>query len=257
LPNLFPLFGRYWIVFTDKYADAPLLLAPARDKQLLEVRATVVKQRNCVFGPSLNLGLRQSPFGGLAVPITDANKMNIYLIGYRCTGKTSVGRLLAGRIGWGFADSDAQICQMLEMSVAQIVARQGWEGFRHLEAQVMGRLCGRDATVIATGGGVVLCPESVRLMRANGVVIWLQASADTICMRLGGDAGSADQRPPLGDLDSYREVMATLADRTPLYNAAADFTVITDVLSVSEVCDRIQTRLGAGKLARWGEQKKS
>jgi shikimate kinase len=175
--------------------------------------------------------------------------VNIYLIGYRCTGKTSVGRLLAGRIGWGFADSDAEICAPLGLSVTQIVARQGWDGFRRLEARAMGRLCGRDATVVATGGGVVLCAENVRLMKANGVVIWLQAAPATIAARLRADTGSGDQRPGLTSLDPDQEIVATLADRGPLYETAADFTVITDGLSVARVCDRVQTRLGAGRLA--------
>jgi len=175
--------------------------------------------------------------------------MNIYLIGYRCTGKTSVGRVLAGRIGWEFADCDAQIGDQQGKNVACIVAECGWEGFRRLEARAMGRLCGREATVVANGGGVVLCAENVRLMKANGVVIWLQAAAATIAARLRADTGSAAQRPALGGLDLDEEIVTTLADRTPLYGTAADFTVITDALSVDQVCDQIQTRLGAGKLA--------
>lgn len=177
----------------------------------------------------------------------NGSNVNIFLIGYRCTGKTSVGRLLAGRIGWGFADTDAQVCEPLGQSIAQIVAEQGWAGFRRLEAQAMGRLCGRDTTVVATGGGVVLCDENLRLMKANGVVIWLQASVASICRRLGSDKGKEDQRPALTGLDPQAEIVATLADRAPLYEAAADFTVITDDLSVEQVCDQIQTRLGAGK----------
>jgi len=176
--------------------------------------------------------------------------VNIYLIGYRCTGKTSVGRLLAGRIGWDFADTDAQICEPLGQSIAQIVAESGWAGFRRLEAQAMGRLCGRDTTVVATGGGVVLCEENLRLMKANGVVIWLQASVATICRRLRTDTGNGGQRPALTGLDSEQEIIATLADRTPIYGAAADFTIITDGLCVDQVCDQIQTRLGAGKRSR-------
>jgi len=175
--------------------------------------------------------------------------MNIFLIGYRCTGKTSVGRALAGRIGWGFADSDAEICGQQGKNVACIVAEKGWPEFRRLEAKAMGRLCGREATVVATGGGVVLCAENVRLMKANGVVIWLQASVSTIAARLRADTGNGGQRPALGGLDPDEEIITILADRTPLYGAAADFTVITDTLSVAQVCDQIQTRLGAGKLA--------
>ena len=185
----------------------------------------------------------------------------LYLIGYRCTGKTSVGRELSRRLGWAFADTDAILVEDLGMSITQMVEALGWAGFREAEREVLARISreptdprlerpprfpklwkprrsleriNREPTaprlgmVVATGGGVVLDPENVRRMRETGRAVWLRATPETIRQRMAGDAATEGQRPPLTGGAADDEIERVLADRTPQYAEAADLTVDTD-----------------------------
>ncbi len=157
----------------------------------------------------------------------------LYLIGYRCTGKTSVGRELARRLGWAFADTDAILVEDLGMSITQMVEALGWAGFREAEREVLERISReptdpRPGMVVATGGGVVLDPENVRRMRETGRTVWLRATPETIRQRMAGDTATKGQRPPLTCGAADDEIERVLADRTPQYAEAADLTVDTD-----------------------------
>ncbi|MBC8246742.1 MAG: shikimate kinase, partial [Deltaproteobacteria bacterium] len=105
--------------------------------------------------------------------------MNIYLIGYRCTGKTTVGKLLAGHLEWDFIDTDDKIVEVAESSIKEIVDTRGWEAFRKMERDVIIKVSSNRSHVIATGGGVILDEENIRIMKQTGSVIWLKASAVT------------------------------------------------------------------------------
>jgi shikimate kinase len=157
--------------------------------------------------------------------------MNIILTGYRCTGKTSVGRLLATMSGRSFEDTDALICRRAGRTVANIVADEGWEAFRDRERAVIAEIASLDGMVIATGGGVVLDPENVARLKKNGMLVWLCASAATIVSRMGKDASSQDNRPSLSGLGSGEEVRRMLHRREPIYRACADMVVNTNDLS--------------------------
>lgn len=94
--------------------------------------------------------------------------MNLFLIGYRCTGKTSVGRFLAGVLGWGFIDADSELVKEHDMTIREIVARWGWNDFREKERIIIKKLCTLDRYVVATGGGAVLNDENVEGMKKRG-----------------------------------------------------------------------------------------
>ncbi|MFZ5573005.1 MAG: shikimate kinase [Thermodesulfobacteriota bacterium] len=165
--------------------------------------------------------------------------MNIYLIGYRCTGKTTVGALLGQRLGWSYLDADEELVREQGRTIAEIVATRGWPFFRKLEKEVLKRIGQMDRLVIATGGGVVLDAENIALMKHSGRLIWLRAEPETIHRRLVGDNSSAEFRPALTDKNQFDEIVATLVTRIPLYEGAMDFGVDTDAIPVEQVGQRI------------------
>lgn len=165
--------------------------------------------------------------------------MNLFLIGYRCTGKTTVGKLLAARLSRRFVDADAEVVADVGMTIAELVAQQGWPAFRQAERTVMERLCQQDHLVVATGGGVVLDEKNIQNMRRAGQVVWLKASPETILSRMKADAASLDQRPALTDHDLAAEIRETLAQRGDLYSAAADAAFDADTAGIKTLADLI------------------
>jgi len=164
---------------------------------------------------------------------------NIYLIGYRCTGKTMVGDILAERLGRTFYDTDAEIVAGEKRSITQIVADRGWSYFRKLEEACLQHLARQTAIVAATGGGIVLNPANIKRMQNSGTVIWLTARPETILARLARDPATADARPALTDQSEDQEVVTTLEARYSLYDQAADFTVATDTTGPHAIADTI------------------
>ena len=171
--------------------------------------------------------------------------LNIFLIGYRCTGKTAVARLLAERLGWDWADSDNLVESRAGLSIRQIFDREGEAGFRDREAVALDELCRRQRHVIATGGGIVLREENRQKLRSAGRVVWLTASAPTIWRRLQEDPATANRRPTLtvGGLPEIEEVLRA---REPLYRGCADCDVSTEGRSLEEI---VQDILGALKFS--------
>ena len=165
--------------------------------------------------------------------------MNLYLIGYRCTGKTSVGRMLAEAMAWTFIDMDHELVKEAGIPIEEIVDSRGWKYFRELEGTLLQRLSQATKQVISTGGGVVTVPENIVTMHDSGKVVWLHASPGTIAARMEADKSTADQRPPLHGNDSVVEIEEVLAERLPLYDEAMHLQVETDDLSVEEVSESI------------------
>lgn len=163
----------------------------------------------------------------------------LILIGYRGTGKTTVGRLVAARLGWAFVDSDEQIEAATGQTIAGLFASEGEEGFRNREAAVLAELCGRDRVVLATGGGAVLRAENRQRLRAAGFVVWLTAPAEVIWHRLQNDPLGGQRRPNLTAAGGPDEVRTLLATRTPLYRDLADLTIETHTRSPEAVVDAI------------------
>jgi shikimate kinase len=166
--------------------------------------------------------------------------MNIVLIGYRGTGKSSVATMLAGRLRWERVSTDAEIVTRAKQPIPEIVKAFGWEYFRDLESAVCRDVGGKDHLIIDTGGGAILRPENVQVLKANGRLFWLTAEIPTIEARIGGDT----QRPSLTGSKSFLEEIAeVLEERRPKYRAAADYVIPTDNQSVAQVADTILARM--------------
>jgi len=163
---------------------------------------------------------------------------NLVLIGYRATGKTTVGVLLARKLSRDFVDLDETLEQEMGRSITDLVAEQGWPEFRRREKEIVARYGLPQGRVLATGGGVVLDPENVQILREHGVVVWLQAGPGTIRDRLSRDRVQEDQRPSLtgsGTLDEVEEVLRT---REPLYHAAAHIIIDTCGQTAEQVAEK-------------------
>jgi shikimate kinase len=162
--------------------------------------------------------------------------MNIVLIGYRGTGKSEVGKLLAGRLRMTLVGMDAEIVKSAGMSIPEIVKKHGWPAFRDMESAEARKLSGMDNLVIDTGGGVIERPENVEVLRMNARVFWLMASVGTIVARIEGDT----QRPSLTAGKTFTEEVAEVLDRrSPLYRSAAHHEIETDALTPEQVADGI------------------
>ena len=151
--------------------------------------------------------------------------MNIVLIGYRGTGKSTVGKILGQRLGRTVISTDAEIVKEAGQSIPQIVEQFGWDHFRELETQMCRKLQGQTELVIDTGGGLILKEENVNILKANGKIFWLTAEVSTIASRISGDT----QRPSLSGTKSFvEEIEEILEIRRPHYQAAADVIIPTD-----------------------------
>lgn len=164
---------------------------------------------------------------------------NLVLIGYRATGKTSVGAELARVLGRPFVDLDQVLVAEAGRSVAAIVAQGGWEEFRRREKELVARYRDTHGQVLATGGGVVLDPENIAALRENGLIIWLTADPATIEARLKADRPQDAFRPSLTGGDTVSEVLEVLKFREPLYKAAAQVVIDTTDRPIHQVVAEI------------------
>ncbi|SFP90836.1 shikimate kinase [Caldicoprobacter faecalis] len=159
---------------------------------------------------------------------------NIILIGFMGTGKTTVGKLLAQRIGYRFVDTDQVIEQEVGLSIPEIFLKYGEQHFRQLEKQAIRRILTRSGMVLATGGGAVMDPANFSFLKEKGCVIALDASENTLWERLK----AAKDRPMLFS-DNPREKMKSLLEmRRPVYYKA-HFVLPVDGKSPQEVVDDI------------------
>jgi len=166
--------------------------------------------------------------------------MNIVLIGYRGTGKSSVARMLATRLAWPLISTDAEIVTVAGLSIPEIVQQQGWESFRDMESTVCKRVGALDHTIIDTGGGAILRQENVDALRQHGRVFWLTATVPTIMARIT----HSKNRPSLTQAkDPVAEVEEVLAVRLPLYQAACDQIISTDNRTLKDIADEIHGAL--------------
>ena len=168
---------------------------------------------------------------------------NVFLIGYRCTGKTSVGKLLASRLDRSFADTDSLLVAEKQTSIREIVERFGWEDFRRWECEIVQRVCAQHRQVVATGGGVVLDGANVARMKGSGIIVWLRSTPETIRRRMMQDTDSSAFRPALTAADSIAEIEEILLERKSYYKQAMDFSVDTDNRQIEEVCDAVIQQL--------------
>ena len=159
---------------------------------------------------------------------------SLYLVGMMGSGKTSTGRPLAERLGYGFVDADAVVEQAAGCTIPDIFENEGEPGFRALESQVLNAISQRHSLVVATGGGVVTRPENWGLLH-SGIVVWLDVARDELMKRLQEDA---TVRPLLQLPDPEAALDNLLMERRSLY-AEADLTVVINDESPDAVADGI------------------
>ena len=162
----------------------------------------------------------------------------IYLVGYRGTGKSTVGPLLAKKLGWLFQDADADFESRHALTIRDCFALYGESGFRDRETECLRHLSRSVHAVIATGGGIILREENRKLLRETGFIAWLEANVETIEARINADPSTNERRPNLqnGGVEEIREM---LAFREPFYEEIAQIRISTDALFPEQACDAI------------------
>ncbi|GJL65782.1 MAG: shikimate kinase 2 [Nitrospirales bacterium] len=166
--------------------------------------------------------------------------MNIALIGYRGTGKSTVATVLGQKLGRHVVSTDAEVIAKAQLPIPEIVEQFGWDHFRQIESEICRTLSRQDNLIIDTGGGAILKEENVTALNTNGVIFWLTAEISTIASRIGGDT----QRPSLSGTKTFvEEIEEILNERTPKYQAAADHIIPTDHCSPDQIAESIYSRL--------------
>lgn len=166
-------------------------------------------------------------------------KQSIFLIGPMGTGKSTVGRFLAERLGYEFIDSDNEIEARTGVTIPMIFDIEGEAGFRQREQAVIEELTQRHNTVLATGGGVVLAEENRRALRSRGFVVYLRSSLESLVQRTKND-----RNRPLLQGDNPEQVLKDLLEeRDPIYMDVADLVIETQQASIYKVVKDIQELL--------------
>ncbi len=150
-----------------------------------------------------------------------------------------IGSLLARELQYTFVDSDVVLCERQGMTVQEIVSEYGWAAFRALESAVLQDVLTARHTVLAVGGGAIEHTAIWPQLMEQYYVVWLRASRDTICSRMGLDGKSSHQRPSLLGKCAKQEVEELLEKRIPLYDAGSHFAIDTDTLGPEEVAGAI------------------
>jgi shikimate kinase/3-dehydroquinate synthase len=171
---------------------------------------------------------------------------NIFLVGLMGAGKTTIGRMLARRLGMHFADSDHEIEARTGASVPWIFEIEGEASFRRREADMIRELTAGSGLVLATGGGAVLNPESRRLLAERGTVVYLRASVNSILQRTSHDKN----RPLLQTADPRRKLEDLTAQREPLYREIADLVIDTGRPNVQSMVQTILDQMAAIDMGR-------
>jgi shikimate kinase len=165
--------------------------------------------------------------------------MNIVLIGYRGSGKTTVGKRLAARLKMSFVDTDDLLTERYGNSITEIVESNGWDHFRAAEKAIIKEISIKDNFVIASGGGSMLDDENVRSFGENGLIVWLKVDPEVLLNRLSNDPQNIFQRPSLTGKGLLEEIGEVLTYRNPFYEKASAIQLDTSTLSVEAVVEKI------------------
>lgn len=166
--------------------------------------------------------------------------MNVVLVGFRGSGKTSVGRVLAERLKREFVDCDEFIEKRTQLTIREIFERHGESHFRTLESEAITELAKLDGKVIATGGGAVLKYQNMQVFkRAGSRIYFLEIGAETASSRIQGDPITRSRRPALTDKDPETEIREQIQLRAPYYLKAADVVVRAEARTVLQVAEEI------------------
>ncbi|MDP7620101.1 MAG: shikimate kinase, partial [Dehalococcoidia bacterium] len=167
---------------------------------------------------------------------------NVYLTGFSYTGKSIVGGLLATRLGHMYIDTDEQIERRTGRSIPEIFRTEGEVYFREIETELLKELADQKGRVVSTGGGIVLDPLNRQLMAQAGIIVCLEAKAETILERLRQAADNESERPLL-QLPNPLDEIRFLKGRRQRHYSEADVTVHTDALDVDGVVESIVVQL--------------
>ena len=164
---------------------------------------------------------------------------SIVLIGMMGAGKSSVGRSLQRQSGLARLDTDEMLAAEFGMSIAQIFEKHGEEKFRDAETELLRKLAPDRPAIIVTGGGIVLRPQNVDLLKSVGALVWLAADEDILFER----AARRDHRPLL-QKENPRAIFSKLfREREALYAASADFQINTSEKTHDEVAETILNKM--------------
>lgn len=173
------------------------------------------------------------------------SREKIILTGYRATGKSTLGRMLADRLGYQFIDTDKEIEERQGCSISEMVALHGWKFFRQKEREFLQELVLRSRVVIAAGGGAIEHREAWSELIKSGFSVWLVADRETICSRLEKDGHLLAQRPSLTGKDIRQEISEVIAAREPLYREGSHFSIDSGALSADEAVKAILAAMEA------------
>ncbi|MCK5477195.1 MAG: shikimate kinase [Candidatus Aenigmarchaeota archaeon] len=166
--------------------------------------------------------------------------MNIVLIGYRCTGKTRTGKIIAKKLNFKFIDTDDLIEKEAKKNISKIVADDGWDKFRGLEKKVIQEVSNYNNIVISVGGGAIEENENAENLKKNSIVFWLIAEPEVIFERMQKDPMSATMRPNLtAQKDELLEIKTMLKKREAKYESASDYKIDTSTISKQEVAEKV------------------
>lgn len=163
----------------------------------------------------------------------------VVLIGYRGSGKSTVGRMLAERLGLAFVDTDTRIEERSGLSIKEMVEKKGWPYFRTAEKEVIRSLAREEGMVMAVGGGAILDAENRESLKQNSLVFYLAADPATLALRISQDTKTEAQRPSLTGREVMAEIGMVLEEREPLYRKVAHYVVDTEDRTVDEVVQEI------------------
>ncbi len=161
----------------------------------------------------------------------------IFLVGLRGSGKSTVGRAVADRLGHAFVDLDDRIEERAQKTIAEIVQEGGWKAFRVLEHEALKDACTDSGVVVAPGGGVVLDERNRGLMESSGKIFYLMADVPLLKARLEADPGFS-QRPPLSGKSPDDELLDCFREREPLYMMLMDFGLPAE-LPVEDLVEQV------------------
>ena len=172
--------------------------------------------------------------------------MNVVLMGYRGTGKSSVGERLSRVLHLPFYDTDTLIEELARKTIQEMVDEMGWGFFREKEREVIKGLAAVTDSVIATGGGALMDQKNAEILKRKGVFVWLTADTETIIGRIKTDTAGVKKRPPFSHADLLQETIKALEERTPVYRRLADFSIDTTEREidgiVAQICRFLEKR---------------
>ncbi|MFN2267104.1 MAG: shikimate kinase AroL [Desulfonatronovibrio sp.] len=168
---------------------------------------------------------------------------NVYLIGYRASGKTTLAEGVAQSSDLKFLDTDQMLQENCGMSIDEMVSEHGWDYFRDIEEKTLADTAHMKGMIVATGGGIILRESNRELLKKDKMLaVYLQAGADLILSRLSSDP-NPKQRPALSTSPLTSEVMSSLTQREPLYLECADL-VLDASKSIEDLVQKVLSTFG-------------